>query len=111
MQILTFHLAASKSFLHWNEGHDNNLSTGLFLTIIICSRERAEALAAGRGAQGRHKVARRCWELRPGLALPSGKWRGGDKVQVEAAWPGGPSWRGGGERGTLQKGEMAFTQP
>lgn len=47
MQILTFHLAASKSFLHWNEGHDNNLSTGLFLTIIICSRERVEALAAG----------------------------------------------------------------
>ena len=51
MQILTFRLAASKSFLHWNEGQDNNLSTSLFLTIIICSRERAEAPALGEGAQ------------------------------------------------------------
>lgn len=54
MQILTFRLAASKSFLHWNEGQDNNLSTGLFLTIIICSRERAEAPAMGKGAPRQH---------------------------------------------------------
>lgn len=66
MQILTFHLAASKSFLHWNEGHDNNLSTGLFLTIIICSRERVEALAAGgRGLVPADGVAGRCWGQRP----------------------------------------------
>lgn len=55
MQILTFRLAASKSFLHWNEGQDNNLSTGLFLTIIICSRERVEALVAGEGAWCWHR--------------------------------------------------------
>lgn len=85
MQILTFHLAASKSFLHWNEGHDNNLSTGLFLTIIICSRERAEAPATGgRGSLPAHRVACRC----QGQRLKLFPWGTRGKMQAEAARPG-----------------------
>lgn len=86
MQILTFHLAASKSFLHWNEGHDNNLSTGLFLTIIICSRERVEARR--RGLVLAHELACRCLGQRPKEAFSLGQTRG-SMVQVEAAYPGG----------------------
>lgn len=35
MQILTFCSAASESFSRRNEGHDNNLSTGLFLQLLF----------------------------------------------------------------------------